>query len=121
MPNRISGSSVRFVCPPKVAPNDAALAIRSLTTQRGDLVEVEAAVGLRHVDAEQAELAAAFDQPARDGPVVLFEPVELGQHLLVDELPRRVPDQPMLVGETLRRQHLRGVGRFDEPGAAAKL
>jgi hypothetical protein len=89
--------------------------------QRGDLVEVEASVGLRHVDAEQPELAAALDQPSREIPVVLFEPAELGQHLLFDELLGGVPDQPMLVGDAFRRQHLPAVGRLDQPGAATKL
>ena len=100
---------MRLVCPPNVAPNDAALAIRSLTSERGDFVEVDAAVGFRHVDAEQPEVAAPLEQRARDRPVVLFEAIERRQHFLLDELLRRAADQPMLVGEPLGRQHLRGV------------
>ena len=81
--------------------------------ERRHLVEVDAAVGFRHVHAEQPELAASLEEPARDGPVVLFEAVERRQHLLIDELLRGAANQPVLVREPFGRQDLARVGRLD--------
>ena len=69
--------------------------------ERADLVETDAAVGLRHVDAEQAEVAAALHQPSRELPVLLFQLVEDRQDFVLHELLRRPSDQPMFVGELL--------------------
>jgi hypothetical protein len=72
--------------------------------ERADLVETDAAVGFRHVDAEQAEVAAALHQPSRELPVFLFQLVEDRQDFVLHELLRRPSDQPMFVGELLGRE-----------------
>ena len=48
------------VCAPNVVANDATRPDRFADDDGRDLVEVDAAVGLGHVGAEQAELAAAL-------------------------------------------------------------
>ncbi len=88
--------------------------------QRAHLVEADAAVRLRHVDAEQTEVAAALDERARQRPVLLFEAIEHRQDLAVDELLRRLPDQPVLVGQTLGREDRRRRRRLEQPFAAAQ-
>ena len=56
--------------------------------ERGDLVEIDAAVLFRHVGAEQAERTALGEQLAIERPVLLLEAVLGRQHLVVDELGR---------------------------------
>ena len=87
---------------------------------RRHLVEADAAVDLGDVDAEQTEIAAAAHQFARERPVLLFEPIELWHHLVVDELPRRLADQAMFLGQAFRREDGVGVRRFEQPCAAAQ-
>ena len=58
------------------------------------------------------------DERPRERPVLLLEPLEHRQHLVVDELVGRLADQPMLVAEALRREDAGGVGVFDQPAAA---
>ena len=61
------------------------------TTSDADLVELDAAVRLGDVDAEQAELAAArCTSVARQRPVLLLEPIERRQHLAARRTRRAV-------------------------------
>ena len=67
------------------------------------LVEIDAAELLGDVGADQPEIAAAFDQIARDVPVLRFERVERAASLPASmKSQRRARDQPMLVGQALR-------------------
>jgi hypothetical protein len=68
--------TVRLAWAPNVAPNEADDRHLLADDERADLVETDAAVGLRHVDAEQAQVAAALYQPPRELPVFLFQLVE---------------------------------------------
>ena len=86
--------------------------------QRRDLVEVDAAIGLGDVGAQQAELAAFPDQLALQLPVFLLEPL-VGRHYLAgDELRCRLPNEPMLLGDLLGGHHRRRGGLFDQPRTA---
>ena len=60
-----AAESSEFACAPKAAPNEADRAMPSLTIVRRHLVEFDAAVCLRHIDAEQPEVPAAPHQLAR--------------------------------------------------------
>ena len=87
---------------------------------RAHLVEPDAAVGFRHVRAEQTELAAAAEQTPREVPVLRLELVVLVDHLPGDELVRRPVDEPLLVGQALRREDRLGGRRCKEPSAASR-
>ena len=87
---------------------------------RRHLVQFDAAVRFRDVDAEQAELAAALHQVARQRPLLLFQAVERRQHLVVNEIGDGLRDQPLLVGQPLGREHVGGAGRLQQPLAAAQ-
>ena len=71
---------------------------------RRRLVELNAAIFLGYVDAENPELPAALDEAARESPILLLEPLEDRQHFSVDEVGDRLADHPMLVGESLGRE-----------------
>ena len=88
--------------------------------ERGDFVEAEAAVRLRHVDAEQPELRALLHQLAREVPVLLLELIEFGKDLVLDELLRRAADEQMLLGELLGREDAVGFRRLEQEFAAAQ-
>ena len=60
--------------------------IRSLTIIDVTLSSSTPPYASGDVDAEQAELAAALHEVARQRPVLLLEPVEHRQHLVVDEV-----------------------------------
>jgi hypothetical protein len=45
------------------------------------------------------------DQLAVERPVLLLEPFDDGQHFAVDELGRRLADEPVLLGQLLGRHH----------------
>ena len=67
------------------------------------------------------ELAAAFDQRARELPVLLLETIEHGQHLGLDELAGRLCHEAMLVGEPLRSEDVGGSRVLEQPGATPKM
>ena len=109
---------MRLACAPNVAPNDACCGNLLGDDQRRDLVEVDAAVRLGNVGAEQAQAAALLDQLAIERPLLLLEPLVGRQHLAVDELRGRLPNQLVLVGDLLRRHHGRRIGLLNQPRAA---
>ena len=92
----------RFACAPYVAPNEADRAMCSDTISDDDLVELDAAVGFGHVDAQQAQLAASAQQRPGEVPVLLLEPLDGRHHLARGELLGRLRDEPVLVGHPLR-------------------
>ena len=59
---------------------------------------------LGHVRAEQSELAALANERPRQWPIVRLELVEVGQHLVVDELVRGLRDDAVFVRQHLRRE-----------------
>ena len=87
--------------------------------QRRDAVEVDAAIGHRHVHAEQSELAAPLDQQSRRGPVLLLQSIERGQHFLLGELGHRFGDEPMLLGPSFGRER-GGWRRLEQPRASER-
>ena len=109
-----------MACAPKVAPNDAEREICSLTTIDDDLVERQAAVLLCRVGAHDAQRAAALDQLSRERPVLLFEPVEHGQHFVLHEVADRVADHPVLLGPLFRSEDAGRVGRLEQELAATQ-
>ena len=62
------------VCAPSEPPNDGLTGDLLADVRRADLVEAEAAVGLRNLEAQQIELARLLQQLARERPVVRVEP-----------------------------------------------
>src|SRR5262249_29504225 len=82
-------------------------------------VEADAACALRHVGAEQAEIAAALDERPRESPILLFEGMDGRLQSLPVELFSRSLDQLLLVAQRLRREDVAGVGLGDQPFAAA--
>ena len=86
---------------------------------RAGLVQRQAPVGLRHVGAEQAQLAGAAQQLAGQIPVLRLQPVVLPGDL-VGELLRRPLNQPVLLGHALRREDGVGLRRLQEPLSAAR-
>ena len=88
--------------------------------ERAHFVEADAAVLFRDIDAEEAEVAAALHEIARERPVLFLEAIELRQDLVLDELLRRLADQAMLVAQPLGCEDAVGVGRLEEPLAAAQ-
>src|SRR5687768_255393 len=83
--------------------------------ERGGFTEPDAAIFVGRVDTEQAQLASPSQQLTREGPVFLLEPVDGGDDLLFRKLARSLRDHAMLVSETLRRQHGRGIARLEQP------
>ena len=72
--------------------------------QRRDLVELDAAVHLGHVDAQQAQLAASAQERAGEVPVLLLEAFDRRHHLGRGELLGRLRDEAMVVGHPLGRE-----------------
>ena len=87
---------------------------------RGHFIELDAAVRLRDVDAQEPELAAALHERPGEGPVLLLEPIELRQDLLDDEFFGGLADHALFVGELLWREHGVGIGWLEQPRAAAQ-
>ncbi len=85
--------------------------------ERGDLVEIDTAIGFRNVGAKQAKLAALPDQLPRNRPFLLLQAVVGGHHFVVDELRGGLLNQPMLLGELFGRHHRRRISRIDQPRA----
>ena len=87
VPKSTSGRMLRLAWPPNVVANDADARDALDDDERRRLVEIEAAVLLGHVDAEQPELAASADQRARQLPVLRLRGARaLGSTSLLDEL-----------------------------------
>src|SRR5687767_1531274 len=86
--------------------------------QRGDLVEIDAAVLLRNVGAQQAEAAAFLHQLSLQGPVFLLQAIVDRYHLAVDELRRRLPDQFVFLGQLFGSHHRGRIGLPNQPCAA---
>ena len=96
----------------RTAPHDLA------DDDRGRLVEVDAAKLLGHVSAEQPQIAAAFHHRPRKRPVLGLHLRQRRQHLLLQELGRRLGDQAVVVAEPLGRQHRVVCGGLKQPGGA---
>ena len=101
-----------------MVPNDASAAISDATTTELILSSASPPRLLGHVGGEQAQLAGAAQQATRDAPVLAFERLTHRRHFLAHEVGRGARDQPVLVGETLRRQDVTGRGVLDQPRAA---
>ena len=102
------------------AEGDAERAHRQLFShnQRGDHVQLGAAVGGGHPGAQEAEFAQPADQLPGQGPVFLFDPVEVGDDFPFGEVARRLGDQPVLGGERLGRERVTRFRLPDEEAAA---
>ena len=105
------------LCPER-RPERPALAQSRAHDDRGGLVELYAAVGLRDVGAHQPELTRATDQPAGQVPVLRFELVVVRHDLLGDELLGGLIDQPVVVGQPLRGEDRTGRRLLEKPDAA---
>src|SRR5438477_3837108 len=81
---------------------------------------METAVGFGDIDTQKAELAATLDQRASQLPVLLLEAIEQREDVVVDKIGDRLRDQALLVVELFRSQNARGVGRLEQPFAAAQ-
>ena len=101
---------------PEGRPERPALSDAAGHDDRGGLVELDAAVGLRDVGAHQPELTRATDQAARQVPVLRFELVVVRHDLLGDELLGGLIDEPVLVGESFGGEDRAGRGLLEEPG-----
>ena len=84
----------------------------------GDLVHLEAAVGLGNLDAAQAQVARLLQQVARDGEVLVFDLLDVGQDFVDGEFFRGLADQPVLLGEVLRSEDLVELALFEQKAAA---
>ena len=73
--------------------------------ERRGFVEPDAAELFGRIDAEQAKLAGTLEQLARKRPVLGLEAIDARDDFLVRKLARRLRDQAMLVGQSLRREH----------------
>ena len=118
VPKSAIGSTHRLDCPPNVVANDAARATFSTTTSADFLSRSRPPVLFGGRQAQQPQLAAALDQLARERPVLRFHPVQVGQHLRVDELLGGLRDEPMLLGQLLRREDVGVSHLVEQPGPA---
>ena len=118
VPKQRIGVIASPVCAPNVVANDAASADRLADDDRRHLVEIEAAVRFGHVGRQQAQLAAALPERPGQRPVLLLEPIERRQDLLVDELLGGLADHPLLVVQPLAREHAVRRRFFDQPRPA---
>ena len=66
----------------------------------------------------QPELRAPANERPRQRPVLVLETIEVGQNLAVDELVGGLRNQPMLVGEFLRREWIFRCRVLEQPPAA---
>ena len=85
-----------------------------------DLVETQAAVGSRNLEAEQVEIGGFLQQFARLRPVVRVEAGLVGKHLVAHELRGGPAEQPLLVGQVLGREQVIRVQRTDQERSAAR-
>ena len=110
---------MRLACAPKVAPNDAERESFSLTMSDETLSRPTPPYASGTSTPSSPRSPQRRSSCRASVPVLLLEPVERRQHLVVDELFGRSRDQAMLVGHALRREDGVGVGGFEEPRAAA--
>ena len=104
---RAAGSS-RLACAPNVAPNDAARDMLLADDERRDLVELDAAVRLGDVDAEQPELAAALHAAARASAQSFGSSrSSTGSTSLSTKSVDGLRDQPVFLGQPLGREDRR--------------
>ena len=87
--------------------------------ERRHLVELDTAIGFRHVDAQQAQLTTSAQQPAGEIPVLLLEPIDGRHDFRRGELLGGLRDEPVIVGHALGRERTVRPRRFNQPGAAA--
>ena len=102
----------RFACPPNVVAERRGRADALDDDERRGLVEIEAAVLLGHARCRAGPSSPPRRTSARASSQSLaLEAIEVGQHLVLDELRGRLRHQAMLVGELLRREDVgrRGV------------
>ena len=108
----------RPVCAPNIDPNDPDCPIRPLTNDGRGFVELDTTVDFRHVGAEEAQLAAPAEQPAREIPILLLELIVARDHLVRHELAGCLVDQAMLLRQSFRSDHRSGYRLAEEPGPA---
>ena len=89
--------------------------------ERRRLVEVQAAVLLGHAMPSRPRSAHRCQQVARERPVLVLETIEVRQHLVADELFGRLRDQPMLVGQFLRREDVCCRWLLEQPAAPLRV
>ena len=85
-----------------------------------DLVETQAAVSFRNLEAEQVEIGGLLQQFARCRPVVRVEAGLVGKHLVAHELRGGPPEQPLLVAQVLGREQVIRVQRTYQERSAAR-
>ena len=71
-----------------------------------DLVQPEAAVGFRNLEAQQIECGSLLQQFARERPIVRVQTVLVGKHFVPHELRRRPAEQQLFVGELVAREKI---------------
>ena len=99
-----SGRIVRLACAPKVAPNEADRAIRSLTIIDVTLSSCRPPYASATSTPSRPSSPQRCSSRARQRPILLLETIELGQDFLLDELLRSCGNQAMFVGQPLRRE-----------------
>ena len=83
--------------------------------ERCGLIEADAAELFGRIDAEQAKLAGAPQQVARERPVFRLQTLDPRDDLFLRELARGLPNQTMLVGQPFRREHRCRIARLQQP------
>ena len=91
-----------------------------LADARGaDLVETEAAVGFRNLEAREVAIRRLLDQLARQGPVLGVDLRRARHHFRAHELFRGAPEEQLLFGQVLAGEDgVRGGVANQEPAAA---
>jgi hypothetical protein len=82
------------------------------------LIEAEAAVLFRDVDADHAQFRRLANQFARQLPVLPLQLIGGRTHFIVHKLARRLGDHPVLFREIFRREHFLRRALFDQKTTA---
>ena len=75
----------------------------------GNLVHLEAAVGLWNFDAAQSKFARLLEKLARDGEIFVLDLLHIGQDFVDCKFFRSLADELMLLGEIFRVKTSAGV------------
>src|SRR6202034_938191 len=87
----------------------------------GHLIHFQTTISFRDLNATQSEFACLFQKAARNREILVSNLFDVGQDFIHGKLFRRLPDQPVLFAEILRRENFFGLSGFQQKAAAGNL